>query len=274
MNIFRLTLLLGILIGIFLGIGYYFGGIPGMTLALILALLFNFAAYWYSDKIVLTIYRAKPLKDERIESIVRKLCKNANLPIPKLYVVENEQPNAFATGRNKKHASIAVTRGLLELLEEDEIEGVLSHELAHIKNRDMLVSTIAATIAAAISYIAEMLWWSSLFGDRERPVWTIIPVIILAPIAATLVQLAISRSREYLADYTGALLCDKPLALANALRKIASYAKHAPLHGPAATSHLWIVNPFKGDILIKLFSTHPPVEERVKRLEELAKKEL
>lgn len=263
--------MLALLFGIFLGIGYYFGGIGGMTIALILAFLMNFIAYWYSDKIVLAMYGAKPLKDERIERIVRSLAKEAGIEMPKLYVINSPQPNAFATGRSKKHCAIAVTSGLLELLDEEEIEGVLSHEVAHIKNRDILISTIAATIAGAISYIAEILWWGAIFGNEERPWWSFIPVIILAPIAATLVQLAISRGREFFADYTGAMLCKKPLALANALRKIASYAKEYPLdRGSAATSHMWIVNPFKGDLLIKLFSTHPPIEERIKRLEKLA----
>ncbi len=271
MGFIRITLMLSLLIGLFLAIGYYFGGIAGMSIALILAFLMNFFAYWYSDKIVLTIYRAKPLKDERIEKIVRKLSEKAGISMPKLYVVESPQPNAFATGRDKKHCAIAVTRGLLESLSEEEIEGVLSHEVAHIKNRDILISTIAATIAGAISYIAEILWWSTVFGNREeRPIWTIIPVIVLAPIAALLVQLAISRGREFYADETGAKLSGKPKALASALRKISEFAKSKPLeHGSSATSHMWIVNPFRGNLLAKLFSTHPPVEERIKRLERL-----
>lgn len=270
-SIVRVTLMLALLIGLFLGIGYYFGGVAGMTLALVLAFFMNFLAYWYSDKIVLAMYRAEPLRDERIEKIVKKLAEKAGIEMPKLYIVESPQPNAFATGRDKKHCAIAVTRGLLETLNEEEIEGVLAHEVAHIKNRDILISTIAATIAGAISYIAEILWWSTIFEDREeRPIWAVIPVIILAPIAALLVQLAISRGREFLADETGAKLSGKPKALASALRKISEFAKTKPLeYGSTATSHMWIVNPFKGNFLVKLFSTHPPVEERINRLERL-----
>ncbi len=273
-NLMRLTLLLGLLVGIFIGVGYYLGGTEGMILALILALFMNFLAYWFSDRIVLTMYGAKPLRDARIERIVKKLAKEAGIKMPKLYVVESKQPNAFATGRSKKRCAIAVTRGLLELLNDDEIEGVISHEVAHIKNRDILISTIAATIAAAISYIAEMLWWSSIFGGEEREarsLWMILPVIILAPLAATLVQLAISRSREFLADETGAKLSKKPYALASALKKISGYASRMPMQqGSAATAHMWIVNPFRGGLLIKLFSTHPPVEERIRRLEQMS----
>lgn len=270
-SIVRVTLMLALLIGLFLGIGYYFGGVAGMTLALVLAFFMNFLAYWYSDKIVLAMYRAEPLRDERIEKIVKKLAEKAGIEMPKLYIVESPQPNAFATGRDKKHCAIAVTRGLLETLNEEEIEGVLAHEVAHIKNRDILISTIAATIAGAISYIAEILWWSTIFEDREeRPIWAVIPVIILAPIAALLVQLAISRGREFLADETGAKLSGKPKALASALRKISELAKTKPLeYGSTATSHMWIVNPFKENFLVKLFSTHPPVEERINRLERL-----
>ncbi len=272
-NYFKLTFLLALLAGIFLAVGYYFGGTAGMTLALILAIVMNFMAYWFSDRIVLAMYGAKPLKDERVERIVRKLAKEAGIEMPKLYVVESAQPNAFATGRSKKRCAIAVTTGLLELLGDDELEGVLSHEVAHIKNRDILVSTIAATLAAAISYIAEMLWWSTIFSndDESPPVWAVIPVILLAPLAATLIQLAISRSREFSADETGANLCRKPKALASALRKIAGYAARIPMEkGTAATSHMWIVNPFsQSSLLIKLFSTHPPVEERIKRLESM-----
>ena len=267
----RLTLMLALLVGIFLAIGYFIGGVTGMTIALVIAFLMNFLAYWFSDKIVLAMYRAKPLKNEKIEKMVRKLAEKAKIEMPKLYVIETSQPNAFATGRDKKHCAVAVTTGLLETLNEKEIEGVLAHEVAHIKNRDILISTIAATIAGAISYIAEIFWWSSIFGgEEEKPIWAVIPVIILAPIAALLIQLAISRGREFLADETGAKLTGSPEALASALRKISRMAKENPLEqGSAATSHMWIVNPFKGNFFTKLFSTHPPVEERIKRLEML-----
>ncbi len=271
-NYTKLTLLLGLLAGIFLAMGYYLGGTVGMTIALILAFLMNFLAYWFSDRIVLAMYGAKPLRDERVERIVRRLANEAGIAMPKLYIIESNQPNAFATGRSKKRCAIAVTKGLLELMDDEELEGVLSHEVAHIKNRDILISTIAATIAAAISYIAEILWWSSLFGgdDEERPFWAVLPAIILAPIAATLIQLAISRSREFLADETGAKLCKKPYTLASALRKIASYAERIPMErGSVATAHMWIINPFSGGLIARLFSTHPPVEERIARLERM-----
>ena len=268
----RFVLFFAALFGIFMGIGYCLAGIGGMTLAFLLALMLNFFSYWFSDKIVLSLYHAKPLHDERIEAIVKSLCERANIPVPKLYVIESMQPNAFATGRNAKHAAVAVTRGLMELLSDEEIEGVLSHELAHVRNRDILISTIVATIAGAISYLAEIFWWGMLLGEEERPIWAILPVIILAPVAASLIQLAISRSREFLADETGAKLSGKPLALASALRKISAHAEHVPMQGSVATSHLWIVNPFKEDFLTKLFSTHPPVEERIKRLEDMHKK--
>lgn len=271
-NTIRFTLLLSMLFGIFLALGYYFGGTSGMTFAFMLAFFMNFLAYWYSDRIVLAMYSAKPYRNARIETILKKLSKEAGIAVPKLYMVDSPQPNAFATGRSKKKCAVAVTKGLVELLDEDEIEGVLSHEIAHIRNRDILISTIAATVAAAISYIAEMLWWSSVFGDEReaRSLWVVLPVIILAPLAATLIQLAISRGREFLADETGAKLSRKPHALASALKKISAYASHMPMdRGSAATAHMWIVNPFKAGLLTKLFSTHPPVEERIKRLEAL-----
>ena len=271
-NTIRFTLLLSMLFGIFLALGYYFGGTSGMTFAFMLAFFMNFLAYWYSDRIVLAMYSAKPYRNARIETILKKLSKEAGIAVPKLYMVDSPQPNAFATGRSKKKCAVAVTKGLVELLDDDEIEGVLSHEIAHIRNRDILLSTIAATVAAAISYIAEMLWWSSVFGDEReaRSLWVVLPVIILAPLAATLIQLAISRGREFLADETGAKLSRKPHALASALKKISAYASHMPMdRGSAATAHMWIVNPFKAGLLTKLFSTHPPVEERIKRLEAL-----
>jgi heat shock protein HtpX len=271
-RIFRTAGLLGLLTGIFLGIGYLLGGFVGMSFALILAFLMNFFAYWYSDKIVLAMYGARPLKDERIESIVENLAKNANIPKPKLFIAELPVPNAFATGRSPKHAAVCVTRGLIKTLNEDEVEAVLAHEIAHIKNRDTLLSTLAATIAGAISYLAQLAWFG-LFGEEERgAAIVLLPLIILAPIAAMLVQLAISRGREFLADEVGAIICGKPLSLANALRKISGMAEAYPIEGNAATSHLWIVNPFSGNTFAKLFSTHPPVSERIRRLEDIAKK--
>jgi len=271
MTFLRTTLLLSLLTGILLAIGFFFAGIDGMTIALIFALFMNFITYWYSDKIVLAMYRAKPTNNKKLHSMIEKLAKEADIPKPKLYVLPQNVPNAFATGRSPKHSAIAVTEGLLDHLEDDEIEGVLSHELAHIKNRDTLVSTLAATIGGAISFLAQIAWWSMFSRDRERGNAFLFPLIILAPFAAMLVQLAISRGREFHADYTGAFISKKPLSLASALEKISNIADKNPIRGNSATSHLWIVNPFKGDNFVKLFMTHPPVDERIRRLKEFKK---
>jgi heat shock protein HtpX len=276
MSFVRTAALLGLLTGILLVIGFFFGGFFGMTLALILAFFLNFISYWYSDKIVLSIYGAKELsKSEapKIHEIVERLAKNAKIPKPKIYVVRTNTPNAFATGRSPKHSAVAVTTGLIGLLEDDEIEGVLSHEIAHIKARDTLTSTIAATIAGAIAYLAQIAWYSLFWsGRREEGGGNLLlfPLLIFAPLAATLIQLAISRGREFVADKTGALICGKPLSLASALEKISEGVKNYPMYGNSATSHLFIVNPFKSDWLVNLFSTHPPIHERIKRLKELA----
>jgi heat shock protein HtpX len=271
---FRTALLLGLLTGILLAIGYFFAGFAGMTLFLIIAFVLNFVTYWFSDRIVLAMYRAKEIpknQEPRLHGIVEKLSKEAKIPKPKIYIVRTENPNAFATGRSPKHAAVAVTSGLLESLDRDEIEGVLSHELAHIKSRDTLTSTIAATVAGAIAFIAQIAWWSMFMGDRKRGGNALLfPLIILAPIAATLVQLAISRTREYKADQNGSIFSKKPLSLASALEKISNAVLRNPIRGNAATSHLFIVNPFKGNSFVNLFSTHPPVGERVKRLEKIA----
>ncbi|MDI6825599.1 MAG: zinc metalloprotease HtpX [Candidatus Aenigmarchaeota archaeon] len=272
---FRTALLLGLLTCILLAIGYFFAGFAGMTLFLIIAFVLNFVTYWFSDRIVLAMYQAKEIpksQEPRLHGIVEKLSKEAKIPKPKVYIVRTENPNAFATGRSPKHAAVAVTSGLLKSLEWDEIEGVLSHELAHIKSRDTLTSTIAATVAGAIAFIAQIAWRGMFMGDRRRGNALLFPLIILAPIAATLVQLAISRTREYKADYNGSIFSKKPLSLASALEKISNAALRCPIRGNAATSHLFIVNPFKGDSFVNLFSTHPPVGERIKRLEEIARK--
>jgi len=271
MALLRTTALLGLLTGILLAIGFFFAGIGGMTIALVFALFMNFIMYWYSDKIVLGMYRAKPTDNKKLHSILERLAKEANTPKPKLYILPQKVPNAFATGRSPKHSAIAVTEGLLDNLEDDEIEGVLSHELAHIKNRDTLVSTLAATIGGAISFLAQMAWWSTFSRDRKGGNAFLFPLIIFAPFAAMLVQLAISRGREFHADYTGAYISKKPLALASALEKISDIADRYPIQGNSATSHLWIVNPFRGNSFVKLFSTHPSVTERVKRLKEFSK---
>lgn len=275
MSFIRTALLMGVLTGILLVIGYLLAGFSGMTIFLFLAFAMNFGVYWFSDKLVLAMYRAKELpknSNKKIHEIVEQLAHEYKIPKPKLYIVELPILNAFATGRNSKHASVAVTRGLVEHLNHDELEGVLAHELGHIKNRDMLTATMAATIAGAISYIAYMAWWGLLGGNRRSGGTAILlPLLILAPLAATLVQLAISRTREYAADKTGALISKNPLALASALEKISHVAKQHPLQGNSATSHLFIVNPFKGGGFVNLFMTHPPVEERVKKLKEIAK---
>lgn len=265
---FRMLVMLATLAGILLVAGFLIGGILGMSVALILAIAINFASYWYSDRIVLRIYRARPIKDKKLDSMLDKLSVEAKIPKPKLYMAPHEVPNAFATGRSHKKAVIVVTRGLLNL-DKDEVEGVLAHEMGHIKNKDILTSVIAATIAAAISYIAQIGYFSLFFGGRrdEGSLLWLVLIIIFAPLAAILIKTAISRSREYKADFTGAMFTKKPMALASALRKISSTAKKKPMRGPTATSHLWIVNPFQGDWFTSLFSTHPPIELRIKKLE-------
>lgn len=276
MSYVRTALLLGLLTGILLAIGYIWSGIFGMTVFLGIAFIMNFLVYWFSDKIVLAMYRAKPLQksdEPKLHEIVEKLSKEMEIPKPKVYLVNLPILNAFATGRNYKNAVIAVTSGLLKHLNQNEIEGVISHELSHVKNRDTLTSTIAATIAGAIAYIAQIAWFSLFMGGDRRQSGSLIflPLIILAPIAAMLIQLAITRTREFAADRTGALTSKKPLDLASALEKISRVAKQHPIVGNDATAHLWVVNPFKGDALMSLFSTHPPVESRVQKLKELAK---
>jgi len=268
---FRTVLFFGFLTGILLGVGWFLGGFFGMTVALFLSLLINFISYWYSDKIVLTMYGAKETNDPELNKIVENLAFQAGIPKPKVYIVPTKIPNAFATGRSPKHSSVAVTEGLLEL-NKDEIEGVLSHEIAHIRNHDILISTAAATISGAISYLAQIGYYSLFFRDSREGgnLFGLLFVIIFAPLAALLVRLAISRSFEYRADYTGAIISKKPLALASALEKISSITKNHPMRGSAATSHLWIVNPFKSDWFTNLFSTHPPIEERIKRLKKMA----
>ncbi len=267
---FRTLTLLSILTALLLGIGWFFGGFVGLTMALIFSIFVNFISYWYSDKIVLNLYRAVELKDKKIDQIVENLVQESQIPKPKLYVIDKTIPNAFATGRNPQNAAIAVTKGLLEFSEE-EIEGVLAHEIAHIKNNDILIGSIAAMIAGAISYIAQIGYWS-LFGQNSREQGNILGVVLIAifaPLAALLVRSALSRGREYQADLTGALITKNPHALSNALKKISQVAKNYPIRGSAATGHLWIVNPLHADWFTHLFSTHPPVEKRIARLEQM-----
>ncbi len=282
-NSFKTVIFLTLLTILFIFIGGLIGGKEGMTVAFIFAILMNFFSYWFSDKIVLKMYRAKEINETEnptLFRIVRRLITRANIPMPKVYIINTPTPNAFATGRNPQHAAVAVTTGIMQLLDEKELEGVLGHELAHVKNRDILIGTIAATIAGAIMMLANMAKWSLFFGglnsndsDNRNPAGLIVMLVvaILAPIAAMLVQMAISRSREYIADEKGAKYCGDPLALASALRKISYGAEKIPMQTNPATAHMFIINPLKGQSVANLFSTHPPVEERIKRLENLAR---
>ena len=256
-------------------VGGLLGGKTGMTFALIMAFGINFFTYWFSDKIVLKMYRAKPVSESEVPELynmVRRLAQRAQLPMPKVYIMDQDQPNAFATGRNPEHGVVAVTTGIMRILSSEELEGVLAHELAHIKHRDILVSTVAAAIAGAISYLAQMAQWAMIFGGRSdddeggSPIATIV-MMIVGPIAAMLVQMAISRSREYGADAGGARIAGNPLYLSSALKKLDMASKRIPMDANPATSHMFIVNPLTGGGILKLFSTHPPMEERIARLE-------
>ncbi|MBI5234364.1 MAG: zinc metalloprotease HtpX [Deltaproteobacteria bacterium] len=275
MNYFKTTVLLALLAGFFVFMGQMLGGSQGAFIALVMAGIMNLGAYWFSDKIVLAMYRAKPVTEADAPgfySIVSDLAMKTGMPMPKVYMMENDTPNAFATGRNPSHAAVAVTTGIMKLLTKEELMGVVGHEMAHIKNRDILISTVAATIAGAISYLAHMAYFSSMFGNRDNrgggnPLIAV-AMMMLAPIAAMIIQMAISRSREFVADESGAKITGNPLYLADALRKLERYNKRIPMAGVnEATSHMFIVSPLSGGGLLKLFSTHPPIEERVRRLE-------
>jgi len=275
LNRFKTVALLGLLTALFLFIGQLFGGSTGLAIAVVLAAAMNFGAYWFSDKIVLKMYRAQeitPQEAPELYQMVKLLAERARIPMPKVYIIPERTPNAFATGRNPKNAALAVTVGIMQLLSAEELFGVLAHEIGHIKNRDTLVMTVAGALGGAISFVAEMAFWSSLFGgsdDEEggNPVGGLLGVMI-APFAAMLIQMAISRSREFIADESGARLSGNPLALASALRKIEGWSKKVPIHsGSPATAHLFIINPFAGGGLGRLFSTHPATVERIKRLE-------
>lgn len=275
-NTIKTTLLLGLLTGLILAIGSYLGGSQGIVIAFLFAGVMNFSAYWFSDKIVLRMYSAQPVDEAQapeLYRIVRNLTMRNQMPMPKIYLIPTETPNAFATGRNPEHAAVAVTEGITRLLTPEELEGVLAHELAHVKNRDTLTSTIAATLAGAIMMLANMLRWSAIFGgmqsdDRDRGggIFGLLVMTILAPLAATLIQLAISRSREFQADETGARLAHNPFALASALEKLERANDSMPMPASPQTAHLFIVNPLRGASIAKLFSTHPPLEERIRRL--------
>jgi heat shock protein HtpX len=273
MNTFKSTLLLTALTLLLVFLGDRLGGRNGMALALILSVALNFSSYFFSDKIALSIYGAQPVtRDQlpRVYSVVERLTAKQGLPMTKIYVIPNESPNAFATGRNPQHASVAVTQGILRLLDDEELEGVLAHELGHVKNRDILTSSIAATVAGAITMLARMEYFAALFGgrsSRDRGAAGGIFMLILAPIAASLIQLAISRSREYEADATGAHATGNPYALARALQKLDDYSRRIPMQASPASAHLFIVAPLLGGGGFgNLFSTHPPIKLRIQRL--------
>ncbi len=262
--------------------GAALAGRSGMTIALIIAFAMNFISYFFSDKIVLKMYRAQEVTEAEapvLYRIVRRLSQKAGIPMPKVYIIPDMSPNAFATGRSPQHAAVAATEGIMQLLTEEELSGVMAHELTHVMHRDILIGTVAATIAGAISYLAQMAQWAMIFGGGRRddndggsPVASLV-MMIVAPIAAMLIQMAISRSREYSADEGGARLNGNPLALANALRKLAKGSQMIPMHATPATSHMMIVNPFRGGGIVNLFSTHPPIEERIARLESMRRGE-
>jgi len=271
MNTLRTIFLMTLLTLVLVWAGGMFGGRSGALFALVMAGVMNFGSYWFSDKIVLRMYRGVEVDSGVLYDVVRELCLSNGLPMPKVYILPQPTPNAFATGRNPEHAAVAATEGILQILSREELMGVMAHEMSHVKHRDILIGSIAATIAGAVSYMAHMAQWAAIFGGRDdedgNPLGLII-LMILGPIAAMLVQMAISRSREYEADKGGARMCGNPLYLANALRKLEMANSRLPMpHVNEATAHMFIVNPLRGNGLKTLFSTHPPVEERIRRLE-------
>jgi heat shock protein HtpX len=271
-GIIRTTILMAALTGLMLLIGGVLGGKSGMLLALILSVFMNFGSYWYSDKIVLAMYHARevtPAESPELYGMVQGLAKRAGLPMPKVCIVNSQMANAFATGRDPKHAAVAVTTGIMRILDRNELEAVIAHELTHVKNRDTLISAMAATLAGVVTYMANIAQWGLIFGGRDDDGGNIVgalAMIILAPIAALLVQLAISRGREFGADKGGAEICGKPLALASALSKLEGSAGAVRADVNPSTAHLFIVNPLKGRAMASLFSTHPSTEERIRRL--------
>ena len=283
MNIMKTTLLMTVLTVLLVLVGGALGGNNGMIFAFVFALAMNFGSYWFSDKIVLAMYHAHEITSEQnpvIFEIVQNLTTRASLPMPRIYMIDSEQPNAFATGRDPQHAAVAVTDGIMRLMPKNEIRGVIAHELAHVKHRDILISSIAATIAGAITMLANMAQWAMIFGgfggrsssddDGRNPIAALV-MIIVAPIAAMLVQMAISRSREYDADEGGAKMSGDPMALANALRRLETAKQEIPMKATPATAHMFIINPLSGKSFMNMFSTHPPIEDRIERLEEMAK---
>lgn len=285
MNAFRTAILLAMLTALLVWAGGMLGGTQGAVIAFVIAAAMNFFSYWYSDRIVIKMYKGQevtPQNDPELYGMVQSLAERAGLPMPKVYMLPQDTPNAFATGRNPHHAAVAVTAGIRRLLDKRELAGVLGHELAHVANRDILVSTIAATLAGAISYLAQMAQWAAIFGGRDRDrdgggLIGLLIMMIVAPLAAMLIQMAVSRSREYGADVGGAKTTEDPLALASALRKLHMGAQRIPLQTSqataTATAHMFIVNPLTGGGLSAMFSTHPPMEERIARLERMARDE-
>ena len=282
MNIFKTAILMALLTGLMVAVGGAIGGSSGAMIMLIISIGMNFFSYWFSDSIVLKSYDAREVSEAdapELYNIVAKLAKNANLPMPRVYVINSEVPNAFATGRNPDHAAVAVTTGIMRVLDSNEISGVLGHELAHVKHRDILIGTIAAAMAGVISMVANIVQWGAIFGTRsedDNGGWLgFLATIIVAPIAATLIQLAVSRSREYDADKTGGEICGNPMYLANALEKIEYYAQHsAPMpQAGTATAHMFIINPLENSkkTLKNLFSTHPDTDDRIAHLREQAR---
>ncbi len=280
-NLFKTAVLLAALTSLVVLIGQAIGGQQGMLIAFILAVAMNFGSYWFSDRIVLAMYRAQPIEEAQapdLYRIVRRLTTRAGIPMPRVYLIPGDTPNAFATGRSPQHAAVAVTEGIMRMLDDEELEGVLAHELSHVKNRDTLTMTIAATLAGVITYLAHMAQWAAIFGGGRRDdeegsgggVFGALLMAILAPIAAMLIQLAISRAREFQADASGAQLAGRPWGLAKALEKLEMASRMAPMDATPATAHLFIVNPLRGAGLATLFSTHPPIQERIARLRAMA----
>ena len=281
MNRLKTMLLLATLTALLLMVGQALGGRGGLMIALVFAGVMNFASYWWSDKIVLRMYGAQEVDETQapeLFALVRQLAQREQIPMPRVYIIPQEAPNAFATGRNPQNAAVAVTEGILRLLDREELGAVLAHELGHVQNRDTLIMTVAATLAGALSHLANMAMWGAMLGGRSssddeggHPVAALLGVLI-APLAAMLIQMAISRSREFLADEHGARLSGNPLALASALRKIEAWSQRIPMTaGSPATAHLFIINPFSRGALVRLFSTHPATEERIARLQAMAR---
>jgi heat shock protein HtpX len=276
MNTIKTGLLLGALTGLLMLIGGWFGGQNGVVIAFFFAVVMNFGSYWFSDKIVLRMVHAQAVSEgeaPELYAMVKNLALRASMPMPRVYIIPGDTPNAFATGRNEQHAAVAVTEGILRILGRDELEGVIAHELTHIRNRDILIGSIAATLAGAIVMLAHMAQWAAMFGGVSRDddeggsnIVGLILMAVLAPIAATLIQMAISRSREYLADAGGAKISGKPYGLAGALEKLSRASQAIPMNANPSTAHMFIVNPLTGRSLMNLFSTHPPIEERIARL--------